>query len=40
MLYDSEEIEGDDVVDSTPYMEYREVKANAMDDADDPNPNP
>ena len=25
VLYDSEEIEGDDVVDSTPYMEYREV---------------
>ena len=25
VLYDSEEIEGDDVVDSTPYIEYREA---------------
>ena len=35
MLYDSEEIEGDDVVDSTPYMEYREVQANTMDEEDE-----
>eukprot|EP00965_Chrysotila_dentata_P126196 4171201-Pleurochrysis_carterae.AAC.1 len=26
VLFDSEEIEGDDVVDSTPYMEYREAR--------------
>jgi len=32
VLYDSEEIEGDDVVDSTPYMAYREVQANTMDE--------
>ena len=32
VLYDSEEIEGDDVVDSTPYIEYREVQANTMDE--------
>ena len=30
VLYDSEEIEGDDVVDSTPYMEYREVVLRAL----------
>jgi len=26
VIFDSEEIEGDDVLDSTPYMEYREVR--------------
>ena len=31
VLYDSEEIEGDDVVDSTPYMEYREVHTPCRD---------
>jgi hypothetical protein len=33
VLYASAEIEGDDVVDSTPYMEYREVTLT-------PNPQP
>ena len=32
VLFDSEEIDGDDVVDSTPYIEYREVQANTMDE--------
>ena len=31
-MYDSEEIEGDDVLDSTPYIEYREVQCNTMDE--------
>lgn len=35
VLYDSEEIDGDDVVDSTPYMEYREVCCNTMDEEDE-----
>lgn len=32
VLFDSEEIEGDDVVDSTPYIQYREVQCNTMDE--------
>ncbi|KAL1529927.1 hypothetical protein AB1Y20_000855 [Prymnesium parvum] len=32
VLYDSEEIEGDDVVDSTPFISYREVQCNTMDE--------
>jgi len=37
VLYDSEEIEGDDVVDSTPFIAYREVQCNTMDEeAEDP----
>jgi len=37
VLYDSEEIEGDDVVDSTPFIPYREVQCNTMDEeAEDP----
>ena len=42
VLYDSEEIEGDDVVDSTPYMEYREVTLtpNPQPPTLNPNPNP
>jgi len=35
VLYDSEEIEGDDVVDSTPFIAYREVQCNTMDEEDD-----
>eukprot|EP00326_Haptolina_ericina_P017859 CAMPEP_0181188124 /NCGR_PEP_ID=MMETSP1096-20121128/10941_1 /TAXON_ID=156174 ORGANISM="Chrysochromulina ericina, Strain CCMP281" /NCGR_SAMPLE_ID=MMETSP1096 /ASSEMBLY_ACC=CAM_ASM_000453 /LENGTH=654 /DNA_ID=CAMNT_0023277149 /DNA_START=449 /DNA_END=2414 /DNA_ORIENTATION=+ len=35
VLYDSEEIEGDDVVDSSPFMEYREVQCNTFDEEDE-----
>jgi len=35
VLYDSEDIDGDDVVDSTPYIEYREAQCNTMDEAED-----
>ena len=35
VLYDSEEMEGEEVVDSTPYMAYREVTCNTFDEEDD-----
>jgi len=34
-MYDSEEIIGDDVLDSTPYIEYREAQCNTMDEEDE-----
>ena len=34
VLFDSEEIEGDEVVDSTPFMAYRDVTCNTMDEED------
>lgn len=36
MLFDSEEIEGDEVVDSTPFMAYRDVTCNTMDEEGEP----
>lgn len=35
MLFDSEEVEGDEVSDSTPFMAYREVVCNTMDEEED-----
>lgn len=35
VLFDSDEMEGEEVVDSTPYMAYREVTCNTMDEEDD-----
>ena len=35
VLYDSEEIQGDEVSDSTPFMAYREVTCNTFDEEDD-----
>lgn len=35
VLFDSEEVEGDEVMDSTPFMAYREVQCNTMDEDDD-----
>ena len=35
VLFDSDEMEGEEVVDSTPYMAYREVACNTMDEEDD-----
>ena len=35
VLFDSDEMEGDEVVDSTPYMAYREVACNTFDEKDD-----
>jgi hypothetical protein len=35
VLYDSEEMEGQEVVDSTPFMAYREVTCNTMDEEED-----
>jgi len=35
VLFDSDEMEGDEVIDSTPYMAYREVTCNTMDEEDD-----
>lgn len=36
VFYDDEEIEGEDVIDSTPFMEYREVQCNTMDEEEEP----
>ena len=35
VLFDSDEMEGEEVVDSTPYQAYREVTCNTMDEEDD-----
>jgi hypothetical protein len=35
VLFDSDEMEGEEVTDSTPYMAYREVTCNTMDEEDD-----
>jgi hypothetical protein len=36
VLFDSDEIEGDEVVDSTPFMAYRDVTCNTMDEENEP----
>ena len=35
VLFDSDEMEGEEVVDSTPYMAYREVACNTFDEKED-----
>lgn len=35
VLFDSDEMEGEEILDSTPYMPYREVTCNTMDEDDD-----